>query len=159
MLSKWHNHVHYGASEYPNETIAIPLKSLHYKTRLKKLTMFKTCSGGKVTSVHTLYSIYVLIINLNLIRTYSLTNTTQHDFPSNIFLWMLLCETYPYWSADKNRMHEARVKRFVGFFLEAEALFFLLTCCIFRYSYKTKYSGGHENFVKMNKNSGGGCQI
>ncbi len=93
-----------------------------------------------------------LIINLNLIRTYSLTNTTQHDFPSNIFLWMLLCETYPYWSADKNRMHEARVKRFVGFFLESEALFFLLTCCIFRYSYKTKYSGGHENFVKMNKN-------
>jgi len=46
--------------------------------------------------------------------------------------------------------------------LKAEGLFFLLIYCMFRYSYKittiTKYSRGHENFVKITKNADGGWQ-
>ncbi len=58
-------------------------------------------------------------------------------------------------SVDKNkeRMHEARIKLF--FLKQSLCSFFFLFFDIMVYSniHTTKYSVGHESFVKMNKNT------
>jgi len=100
--------------------------------------------------IDLIYSIYVLIIVLNLIQTYTLTKMRFSQlFAQNVVFYMKFTHI------------EARIFFFPLFF------FFLLkqrVCSFFWYFacsdvHTTKYSGGHEIFEKMTKNTGGGWQL
>ncbi len=74
-------------------------------------------------------------------------------------LLFLFYETYLHSSVDKKKktMFKARIKGI--FCLKVEGLVFILMYCMFRYSYNTKYSAGHDILVKISKNAGGRWQL